>query len=160
MNECFFRPHHLGIAVADLEQSTALFQALGWTVDSEITEDVDRNVRIIFLCRPDHDERLELISPLNEKSPVSATLKTMKNVATPYHICYETSDLEAGIAALKGLRFAQVNPPKAAVAFSGRRVAFLLKKETGLIELVEKEKQSCEDIYSQNVQVEREREVK
>ena len=62
----------------------------------------------------------------------------MKNTASPYHICYEVPDIEKTIDILKKRRFILTDGLKPAVAFDNRRVAFLLNRNTGLIELLEK----------------------
>lgn len=134
------RTHHLGVAVADLMSSVRRYRGLGWTWDGEIIEDTDRNVKLVFLKRNDSGEMVELVCPMNEKSPVSNTLKEMKNVATPYHICYEVADIEKVIGILKGRGYILTSALKPAVAFSNRRVAFLLSREAGLIELLEERK--------------------
>ncbi len=53
-----------------------------------------------------------------------------------YHVCYEVPDLEITLAELVGDACRVVSPPKPAVLFDGRRVAFVLGP-TGLIELLE-----------------------
>lgn len=133
-------PHHLGVAVADIKKSIMGFRGLGWIWDGEIIDDSSRGVRLAFLNRYDSDEVLELVSPVNEKSPVSHTLNTMRNVPTPYHICYEVSDIEKTVEILKGRRYTLTDKPKPAVAFNDRRVAFMLSRDAGLIELLEEEK--------------------
>ena len=131
-------PHHLGIAVADIQASAAQYSQIGWTMQSGIITDNTRNVALAFFASP-HREVVELVAPLQKKSPVTKMLEAAKNVATPYHICYETDDLELAIAALKKRKYILTNPPSPAIAFGGRRVAFLLHKSTGLIELLERE---------------------
>lgn len=134
------KTHHLGMAVADIDKSIAGFRGLGWKLDGAVIDDAARNVKLAFLSRYDSGEVIELVSPTGEKSPVTNTLKSMKNVATPYHICYEVRDLEKAIEILKGRKYILTDPAKAAVAFDNRRVAFMLNRESGLIELLEEEK--------------------
>jgi len=132
--------HHLGIAVADIKRSITGFQGLGWVWNGKIINDSSRGVALAFLKRYDSDEVIELVSPVNEKSPVSHTLTIMKNVATPYHLCYEVTDIERAIELLKKRKYVLTEKPKPAVAFSDRRVAFMLKRDVGLIELLEEYK--------------------
>ena len=61
----------------------------------------------------------------------------MRNVATPYHICYEVRDIEKTIEILKKRKYILTDNLKPAIAFGNRRVAFLLSREAGLIELLE-----------------------
>lgn len=132
--------HHLGMAVADIKKSIIGFRGLGWVWDGKIIDDSFRGVKLSFLKRYDSDEVIELVSPVNEKSPVSNTLNTMKNVATPYHICYEVSNIEKIVEILKGRKYILIDKPTPAVAFNGRRVAFMFSRDAGLIELLEEEK--------------------
>lgn len=132
-------PHHLGIAVADLMNSIKGYGGLGWRWNGEIIEDAERNVKLAFLSRDDADELIELVCPMNDKSPVSNTLLTMKNIAAPYHICYVVKDIEKVIRILKGRNYTLTSVLKPAIAFSDRRVAFMLSRDAGLIELLEEE---------------------
>lgn len=77
-----------------------------------------------------------MISPAGDKNPVSDILK--KNGPTPYHLCYVSNNFEKDIEdVIKVTKGKVVIPPKAAVAFGGRRVVFLYSLTIGLIELVE-----------------------
>ena len=134
------KKHHLGMAVADINKSIVSLRGLGWKWDGKIIEDTSRNVYLAFLTRYDTGEMLELVSPINERSPVSHTLNMMKNVAAPYHICYEIEDIDKTINIMKGRKYTLTEKPKKAVAFGNRRVAFMLSRDSGLIELLEEEK--------------------
>lgn len=133
-------PHHLGMAVANINKSIKDFWGLGWTWNGEIINDDVRNVKLAFLKRYDSNDLLELVSPMNDNSPVSNILTTMKNVATPYHICYEVEDIEKTIDILKNRKYILTDDVKPAVAFNNKRVAFLLNRDAGLVELVETKK--------------------
>lgn len=133
-------PHHLGIAVAELINSIQAYRGFGWTWDGEIVEDKERNVKLAFLRRDTSGEMLELVCPTNDKSPISNTLISMKNVATPYHICYEVNDIEKVIHILKGRNYILTSALNPAIAFGNRRVAFMLNRDSGLVELLEREK--------------------
>ena len=126
---------HIGYAVKDIEKARADFVRLGYAFE-EIVEDPDRNVLLLF---GDNDGyRIELIATLDEDQPSPVKEILRKNGPTPYHLCYRTDDLEREIQALKAERWIVVTPPKRAIAFGdGGRVAFLLKRSVGMIELVE-----------------------
>ena len=158
-----FRFHHIGYAVADIEQARRAFMKLGWrdvnaatqknrmsACDSPsqdirasvipqdgVTRDENRGVYLAFLERADTNALLELVSPMHDKSPVSKLLASSNNVASSYHICYEVDDLDFSIAELKRRGYALTDSAKPAPAFNGRRVAFLLHRDAGLIELLE-----------------------
>ena len=78
---------------------------------------------------------IELLAPVDEKSPVNRTLAT--SGVTPYHICYETTDIESTVKELRKKQFVCVSKPVPACAIQNKRVAFLYHKDVGLIELVE-----------------------
>lgn len=132
--------HHIGIAVADIKKSIAGYKELGWTWDEKIIDDSNRGVKLAFLRNNNTNELLELVSPISEGSPVSNTLCSMKNVSTPYHICYVVEDIEKTIEILKSRKYILTEAAKPAVAFDDRRVAFMLRSDVGLIELLEEEK--------------------
>ncbi len=131
------RVHHLGIAVAEIEESIRGFESLGWVRTGDIIEDEARRVRLAFLCREGSDEKIELVAPAGENSPVSGMLRLMKNNATPYHICYAVNNIEEAVRDLVDSGFLPLSDLAPAVAFEGRRVAFLMNKTAGLVELLE-----------------------
>ena len=133
-------PHHLGVAVADIKSSIKAFKGLGWIWDGKIIDDNSRSVKLAFLYSKNSNEMLELVSPINEKSPISHTLNSMKNVAVPYHICYKVKDIEKTISELKKRKYVLTEKIKPAVAFDNQSVAFMLNRDSGLIELLEDRK--------------------
>lgn len=134
-----FVPHHIGYAVKDIGQAVGMYQQLGWYQNASVYDDEEMQVRIAFMINKHDGSCLELIAPLSGNSPVSNILKQMKNVSSPYHICYAVKNLEEGMAKLKKRGFIMVRQPSAAAAFQNRRVAFLLSKYAGMVELVENE---------------------
>ena len=86
----------------------------------------------------DADMCVELIEPLDDESPVSATLSQKKNVASPYHICYETNSLKKSMYLLKKKGYYVTSNPAPAPALGNRNVTFLVNRDAGLIELLEK----------------------
>lgn len=125
--------HHIGIACRDIAKTQAFYLGQGYTA-SPIVEDPLQHVRISFLEK-EGAPRIELLEPLDDKSPVARTLAT--SGVSPYHMCYEVEDIEAAVNHLRGQRFLLVNGPVPACAMDDRRIAFLFQKNTGLIELVE-----------------------
>lgn len=133
-----FSLHHIGYAVANIEESILMHRVLGYCRDTKIIDDTSRDVRIAFIKNKMNDSLIELISPMNDKSPITATLKERKNVASPYHVCYEVDNINRAISWLKRKKFILISSVTPAVAFNNRNVAFLINKEAGLIELLEK----------------------
>lgn len=129
--------HHIGVAVFDIDATASMYVAAGY-VQGETTYDPIQNVHICFL----HKEGMpviELLAPNDESSPVYKILE--RNGVTPYHCCYEVTDIDEAVARLRKMRYVATSKPVPAVAIEGRRVCFLFNKKVGLIELVETNKQ-------------------
>ena len=117
-----------------MDRALSAFSALGYEF-GPIVDDFDRNVKI---CFGEKDGcRIELVCPLDRKSesPVDIYLKNVGPV--PYHICYRSEDMEKDMEDLVSKGFRMILPPAEAVAFGGRRVAFLSSLGLGLMEIVE-----------------------
>ncbi len=80
---------------------------------------------------------IELIAPLTPDSPIASMLA--KNGGGSYHLCFETTDIVAALAHATSLGCMVVAAPAPAVAFEGRRIAWLYTKSRQLFELVEAE---------------------
>ena len=126
--------NHIGYAVKRIERAITSFEKLGFGFE-QIIDDTDRNVRLAFGNKDGY--RIELVSPLDAKvdSPVDQYLGN--SVGMPYHICYESDDLDNEIEELKKQGFKVILEPKPAVAFNGKRVVFLINIGFGLMEIVE-----------------------
>ena len=128
------RFHHIGIACFDINETKAFYELMGY-VASPIIDDPIQDIRISFL-KKEGSPMLELLAPIDEKSPVNRILDTQG--VTPYHICYEVDDIDAMMTPLrKQHKFVRVSKAAPACAIDDRRVAFLFRKDVGLIELVE-----------------------
>lgn len=85
--------------------------------------------------------RAELISPIDSSSPMYELYKKHKNM--PYHICYECEDIERTVKEMTETagECMTVQAPDIAPAVSepgkDRRVAFLMHRHVGLLELLE-----------------------
>lgn len=126
--------HHVGYAVPNLERAVTEFEALGWSVCSDVTDDAQRKVRILFL--QSGSQVIELVAPLTDDSPIRKTIQ--KGVGTPYHVCYEVESLVAAEAELKPRGFIVFKSAAPAPAINGQKVEFLFNRNIGIIELVEK----------------------
>ena len=134
-----FKFHHIGIAVNDIAQTAKLYANAGYN-KSEMISDEFQNVEICWLQKQGMP-LLELLAPVNEKSPIVNTLK--KNGVSPYHICYEVRDISESVSKLKEEKYILVSKMHDAPAMSiwGKgKVVFLYHKSVGLIELVEFQK--------------------
>ena len=78
----------------------------------------------------------ELVEPASETSPVSNFLK--KNRGGFHHVCYEVDGLESALLDARKVGLAIVSGPEPAVAFGGRRIAWVCSRSRLLMELLER----------------------
>ncbi len=124
--------HHVGVAVKDIRAATARFsESYGAVADSEIFH--DENQRVYVQLMKMGDLRIELLAPAAERSPVDQILD--KGIAV-YHVCHEVDDMEGTLQRLTKAGARTISPPKPAVAFDNRRVAFVMC-EGFIVELLE-----------------------
>jgi methylmalonyl-CoA/ethylmalonyl-CoA epimerase len=132
-----FKLRHVGVAVPKLEPTTEALEALfGYKVVSGPFDDPIQKVSVNFLAKSDTDvAEIELIAPLSDDSPITSMLA--KGGGAAYHLCFETSDIEQAVAHAKENGCIIVRPPAPAVAFNGRRIAWIYTRSRQLFELVE-----------------------
>ena len=132
-----FKLRHVGVAVPKLGPTTDALEALfGYKVVSGPFDDPIQKVSVNFLAKSENDvAEIELIAPLSEDSPITSMLA--KGGAAAYHLCFETSDIEHAVAHAKDNGCIIVSPPVPAVAFNGRRIAWIYTRSRQLFELVE-----------------------
>jgi len=129
-----FNFHHIGYAVNSIEKTSIYYTEEGWTL-SEIYSDTIQNTRIAFLSK-EFFPLIELVEPIDDKSPVVKTLDKMG--VTPYHICYEVDDIDLAVSDLKRKRFIPLFKPVEAIALENRKICYLFNQTVGLIEIVNK----------------------
>ena len=131
--------HHIGYLVKNIEKSADAFRALGFEdtsfSDEFMTNDTIRGCVICFL--KNENTVVELVSPNTEDSPIRGLMKTYKN--TPYHLCYESDDIEKDMAELKKKGFMVFLKPEEAPAIAGCRVVFLTNPRIGIVEIAYRE---------------------
>lgn len=129
--------HHLGFVVADIAAGMKGFVgSLAATWDGRVFEDPHQKVKVAFLSTRAGDPLIELAEPAAEDSPVRRFLT--ERGGGLHHVCYEVGDLEEQMAEMKARRCTIVRRPKPAIAFDGRRIAWVLTAEKLLVELLEK----------------------
>ena len=130
------RLHHIAYAVRDIESAEESFRALGYSPENRLFADEVRRVLIRFLTNKD-GERVELVAPLDDASPVTKRLEDSRGVAHPYHLCFEVRDIGESVEKLRLRGFMRISSVAPAPAIDGKNVVFLMSKAGGLIELVE-----------------------
>lgn len=128
------RIHHIGYLVKKIDKAKDSFASIGFSIKQETVYDHIRDVNILFMEKDGYT--VELVSPNSNRSVVAHLMKTHKN--SPYHICYETEDLDTDITSLAEKGFMSIDRPTPAPALNGRRVCFFMSPQIGIIELVEK----------------------
>jgi methylmalonyl-CoA/ethylmalonyl-CoA epimerase len=131
--------HHLGCVVRSISTVADTFAAsISASWDGQIIHDPLRRVRVAFVKPVDaRNPVYELVEPAGDDSPVGKFLK--KGGGGLHHVCYEIDDLKSGLQGAQRAGFAMVSPPKPAVAFGGRRIAWICSRNRLLIELLERD---------------------
>jgi methylmalonyl-CoA/ethylmalonyl-CoA epimerase len=102
--------------------------------DGRIFEDPIQKVKVAFLTTRPGEAQIELVQPNAPDSPVT---RFLENGGGFHHVCYEVADLEEAMGEMKSRGALTVRRPKPAVAFEGRRIAWMLTAEKMLVELLE-----------------------
>lgn len=69
----YFTFHHIGIATASIDKTAAFYLNAGYTMTTPIVDAI-QDIRISFLQK-DGMPTVELLEPVDEKSPVNTILK-------------------------------------------------------------------------------------
>jgi methylmalonyl-CoA/ethylmalonyl-CoA epimerase len=125
------------VAVPELGPTTELMANLfGYAVVSGPFDDPVQKVQVNFLAKSAEDvAEIELIAPLTEDSPIRSMLR--KEQGGAYHLCLETNDIDAAVSHAQKNGCIVVSKPVPAVAFGGRRIAWIYTRTKQLFELVE-----------------------
>jgi methylmalonyl-CoA/ethylmalonyl-CoA epimerase len=130
------RLHHIGFVVADIATAMPAFvrsMAAEW--DGKIFEDPLQKAKVAFLTTREGDAQIELVQPIGDGSPVQRFLQ--EKGGGMHHLCYEVADLEAELTAFRERGASIASRPKPAIAFGGRRIAWVITSEKFLVELLE-----------------------
>lgn len=131
-----FHLDHIGIAVQSIEKTHLLYSALGFKKSGfEIVE--SEGVKVLFY-ELSNGARLELLEPLNERSPVFKFIQ--KRGEGIHHISLKVKNLKDLLKKLKNLGVSLINEePK--IGASNRKIAFIHPRSMGgvLYELIEEE---------------------
>lgn len=125
---------HIGYAVKRIDRAMEAFEKVGFTFAPTL-DDVARNVKIAFGEKDGY--RIELVCSLDKSKPSPVDSYLSNAPGTPYHICYQSEDLDTEVERMTKQGFKIVIEPRPAIAFGGRRVVFLMNLAFGLLEIVE-----------------------
>jgi methylmalonyl-CoA/ethylmalonyl-CoA epimerase len=138
LKEMPLKLHHVGYVVSDIEKAAPEFvRSIGASWDGKIMADPLQGVRVSFLKLAPEDAQIELVEPNSPNSPIARFLSEKGQGL--HHLCYEVKDLKVALEELRAAGSLLAKPPKPAVAFGGRRIAWLITSEQLLMELLESE---------------------
>jgi methylmalonyl-CoA/ethylmalonyl-CoA epimerase len=129
--------HHVGYVVGSIQQAAPGFVgslALKW--DGRIIHDPLQTVCVSFFHpHSAGSPAIELVEPVGTGSPVHRFLERGGGL---HHVCFEVDSLERQLEWTKANRDVIVRSPAPAVAFDGRRIAWIYTKNKLLVEYLEK----------------------
>ena len=136
MTTMHLRFHHFGLAVRKQETARMFLCAQGYQI-GETVFDPNQNVHLA-LCTHKSDPAVEIIWPGENGGPIDGMIQRHTS-GIIYHLCYETDDLAAALAAFETARVRTicVSPPKPAPLFGNRKVSFYNIVGIGLVEILE-----------------------
>jgi methylmalonyl-CoA/ethylmalonyl-CoA epimerase len=128
--------HHIGIVLASIDAEVSSYETtLNLRVMNGPFTDPLQEVKVIFLSRgPASEPAIELVEPTSETSPVAAFLKRGGGM---HHVCYVAKDLDRELVRLRTQGALLVRRALPAVAFQGRRIAWVYTRQRLLVELLE-----------------------
>jgi methylmalonyl-CoA/ethylmalonyl-CoA epimerase len=131
------RLHHVGYVTASIAGSVDEYiKATGLVWDGRIIHDPLQMVSVAFLSSGDDGSAaIELVEPAGSRSPVNKFLATGGGL---HHICLEVIDLHVSIEASSAAGCTLVRVPLPAVAFGGRKIAWITTPASQLIELLQR----------------------
>ena len=131
-----FSIHHIGLAVADIETARQVYvDRFGYEVCSPIIHDPVQTAYVQFLRLPNDGVYLEFIAPDSPQSKLSAFVKKGGGLN---HVCYAVEDIESAVLDLRNQDMMALCDPVPAVAFPGRRIAWMMGMDMQPVELVER----------------------
>jgi methylmalonyl-CoA/ethylmalonyl-CoA epimerase len=127
--------HHIGIAVADVAQATAgHVRAFGSEVKSSIVHDLVQTAYVQFVRLPGESVFVEFVAPDGSGSKLRNAVDKGGGLN---HLCYATPDIDGACRQLRAQGLFLLQAPVPAVAFKGRRIAWLMGRDRVPLELVE-----------------------
>ena len=127
--------HHVGYAVRMIDPIAANYvRRYGYNLSTAVLHDPLHTAFVQFLKLAGDRTYLELVAP---DGPESKLINAAKRGGLN-HLCYAAGPLETVIAQLEESGMQLISEPKPGVAFSGRRVCWMMGEDPLPIELVER----------------------
>lgn len=129
------RLHHVGYVVRDIGTVVrGMVDSVAGEWDGQVIHDPLQKVRVTFI-RVGIGAQIELVEPADPGSPVTRFLD--KTGGGLHHLCYEVGDLDGQLTLMRSRGVMIARPPMPAVAFGGRRIAWVMTRQKLLLELLE-----------------------
>lgn len=129
--------HHVAIAVPSIADARGVYEgALGMVAHAGVEHVADQRVDVLVLMAG--TQRIELVEPATEDSPISKFLERQGGRAGLHHLAWHVADVAEAIAAVKAAGATMIDDAPRPGSH-GTRIAFVHPKSTGgvLMELVE-----------------------
>jgi len=130
--------HHVAIAVKDIAAVIDYFAlSLGAKWDGEISHDPEQRAKVAFLSPINGllgAPHIELIQADHSTAPLA---RFVANGGGLHHLCYEVVNLEVRLAHMRAQGAIIVKKPTPALAFAGRRIAWVYTRQRLLLEYLE-----------------------
>jgi methylmalonyl-CoA/ethylmalonyl-CoA epimerase len=131
-SEIVMKFHHVGVACRNIGEEIDSISRIHTVIKkTPVVFDAEQNAELALLTLAD-GTNIELISG----KQVETLLK--KNISY-YHLCFEVADIRSEIERLVNDHAVLISPPKPAILFDNREVAFLAVSY-GIIELLSENK--------------------
>ena len=129
--------NHFGFVVESIEEAApGMMASMSMDWDNAIIHDPTQRVRVAFLRYSDSTvPAIELVEPVGPDSPVANFLKRGGGL---HHVCYEVNDLMLQLRHSRAQGDFVVQRPTPAVAFGGRRIAWVYLGKKLLVEYLER----------------------
>jgi methylmalonyl-CoA/ethylmalonyl-CoA epimerase len=129
--------HHVGYVVASIADVGKDFaRSIGAHWDGEVIHDPLQEARVTFMhCAGPASPAVELVEPAGDNSPLQRFAARGGGL---HHVCYEVDSLDAQLEQSRAAACLIVKNPLPAVAFGGRRIAWVYTRQKLLVEYLER----------------------
>ena len=130
------RLHHVGVLVVNIAAEVELYvQRFGYQIRSALIHDPVQTAFVQFVSLSTDSAFLEFVAPDGPNSKLSNALRKGGGVN---HLCYSTTSIDEAVQRLWDSGMLVLQTPLSAVAFRGRKIAWLMGNDSVPIELVER----------------------
>jgi methylmalonyl-CoA/ethylmalonyl-CoA epimerase len=129
--------HHVGFVVKSIAEIGEEFaRSFGAEWSGKIIHDPLQEAKVTFMFRGGpQGPAFELVEPAGDKSPLHRFLAKGGGL---HHVCYEVDSLETQLQQSRNAGCLVVKQPLPAVAFGGRKIAWVYTPQKLLVEYLER----------------------